>query len=212
MDNLSFRRSRRRKVNNRCKGQKRRERHLRREISPTTIWSILHWVFQIAVVCLIAFVLVWFWGQRVACVGDSMNPAIENGDSIMVNRIVYNATRPKRGDVVVFKPNGNENAYYYVKRIVGLPGEKIQIKDGKVYINGTRLKESINVPDMEDPGVASEELELAGDEYFVLGDNRNGSEDSRTADVGNVKLDEIYGKAWFVLTPGSTFGFVRRGE
>lgn len=212
MSNLSFRRSHRRKVNNRYKGQKRRERRMRRDISPTTIWSVLRWVFQIAVVCLIAFVLVWFWGQRVACVGDSMMPAIKNGDSIMVNRMIYNATRPKRGDVIVFKPNGNENAYYYVKRIIGLPGEKVQIKEGKVYIDGKRLKESITVEDIEDAGVVAEEMELAGDEYFVLGDNRNSSEDSRTADIGNVKLDEIYGKAWFIMNPGKTFGFVGKGE
>lgn len=210
MRDLSFRRRHKRKVNNRNKGQKRRERRMRREASSVTVWSVLQWVFQIGVVCLIAFVLVWFWGQRVACVGDSMNPSIENGDSIMVNRIIYNATRPKRGDVIVFKPNGNENAYYYVKRIVGLPGEKVQIKEGKVYINGKRLKTTREYSDMDDPGVAAEEIELAGDEYFVLGDNRNSSEDSRTADIGNVKQNEIYGKGWFILTPGSTFGFVKR--
>lgn len=169
---------------------------------------VAKWVFEIAVVCLFAFVAVWYFGQRVSTVGDSMSPVLRNGDVVLVNRIVYNATTPKRGDVIVFKPKGNENDHYYIKRIVGLPGETIEIIENRVYIDGERLEEDYETTNIDDVGVVDEKLKLAGDEYFVLGDNREQSEDSRDADVGNVKREYIYGKAWFVITPGDKFGFV----
>ncbi|MBM6972030.1 signal peptidase I [Mordavella massiliensis] len=169
---------------------------------------VAKWVFEIAVVCLFAFVAVWYFGQRVSTVGDSMSPILRNGDVVLVNRIVYNATTPKRGDVIVFKPKGNENDHYYIKRIVGLPGETIEIIENRVYIDGERLEEDYETTNIDDVGVVDEKLKLAGDEYFVLGDNREQSEDSRDADVGNVKREYIYGKAWFVITPGDEFGFV----
>lgn len=169
---------------------------------------VAKWVFEIAVVCLFAFVAVWYFGQRVSTVGDSMSPVLRNGDVVLVNRIVYNATTPKRGDVIVFKPKGNENDHYYIKRIVGLPGETIEIIENRVYIDGERLEEDYETTNIDDVGVVDEKLKLASDEYFVLGDNREQSEDSRDADVGNVKREYIYGKAWFVITPGDEFGFV----
>lgn len=169
---------------------------------------VAKWVFEIAVVCLFAFVAVWYFGQRVSTVGDSMSPVLRNGDVVLVNRIVYNATTPKRGDVIAFKPKGNENDHYYIKRIVGLPGETIEIIENRVYIDGERLEEDYETTNIDDVGVVDEKLKLAGDEYFVLGDNREQSEDSRDADVGNVKREYIYGKAWFVITPGDEFGFV----
>lgn len=166
------------------------------------------WVFEIAIVCLFAYVAVWYFGQRVSTVGDSMSPILRNGDVVLVNRIVYNATTPKRGDIIVFKPKGNENDHYYIKRIVGLPGETIEIIENRVYIDGERLEEDYETTNIDDVGVVDGELKLAGDEYFVLGDNRENSEDSRNADVGNVKREYIYGKAWFVVSPGEHFGFV----
>lgn len=166
------------------------------------------WAFQIALVCLLAFVLVLYFGQRVNNIGDSMRPAIKNGDIILVNRMIYDASKPKRGDIIVFKPNGNENAHSYIKRIIGLPGETVQIKDGKIYINGKKLREEYKTAEITEAGTAGEKLTLGGDEYFVLGDNRQNSEDSRTADVGNVRRSDIQGKAWFNLSPGKNFGFI----
>ena len=128
---------------------------------------------------------------------------------MLVNRIVYNATTPKRGDIIVFKPKGNENDHYYIKRIVGLPGETVEIIENRVYINGERLDEDYETTNIDDVGVVDGKLKLAGDEYFVLGDNRENSEDSRSADVGNVKREYIYGKAWFVISPREHFGFVK---
>lgn len=171
--------------------------------------GLLVWIAEIAAVCLLAFVLVFFFGQRVSNAGDSMSPAMKNGNIVLVNRLVYNARKPKRGDVIAFKPNGNENAHYSIKRIVGLPGETVQIKEGKVYIDGEELTKDIFVSDIESAGIAAEPIELGEEEYFVLGDNHTGSDDSRMADVGNVKRDDIYGKVWFVASFGENFGFVK---
>lgn len=109
----------------------------------------------------------------------------------------------------MFRPNGNENAHASIKRIVGLPGETIQLKDNAVYINGEKLKEDFQTTEIRDAGIAGEELVLGGDEYFVLGDNRAASEDSREADIGTVKRSEIEGKAWFVMLPTQHFGLIK---
>ena len=176
-------------------------------------WSLIpvigKWIFQIALTILIAFVCVWYFGQRVSVVGDSMKPVLENGDIVLANRIVYNASSPKRGDVIVFKPKGNENSHYYTKRIVGLPGETVQIVENQVYINGKKLEEDYKTTKIDTAGIAGEKLKLGGDEYFVLGDNRKNSEDSRSADIGKVKRSYIYGKAWFVASPKKDWGFVK---
>ena len=169
----------------------------------------LVWSMQIAIVCIIAFVLVWYWGQRVSNIGDSMNPVLHNGDIVLVNRLIYDTSTPKRNEIIVFQPNGNENAHASIKRIVGLPGETIQLKDNAVYINGEKLKEDFQTTEIRDAGIAGEELVLGGDEYFVLGDNRAASEDSREADIGTVKRSEIEGKAWFVMLPTQHFGLIK---
>ncbi|MCI6060293.1 MAG: signal peptidase I [Dorea sp.] len=166
------------------------------------------WIFKIAVTCLLAFVAVWYFGQSVSTVGDSMSPVLSNADVVLTNRILYNASSPKRGDIIVFKPKGNENAHYYIKRIIGLPGETVEIIENNVYIDGEKLEEDYATSEMGDVGIADEKIELAGDEYFVLGDNRESSEDSRNADIGNVKREYIYGKAWFVVSPRKHFGFI----
>lgn len=189
----------------------RRERRVKRSIQGKMMYlsAAAKWIFQIALVCLLAFVTVWYFGQRVSTVGDSMKPVLENGDVVLVNRIIYNASAPKRGDVIVFKPKGNENSHYYIKRIIGLPGEKIEIIENKVYINGEKLEEEYKTTNIDNVGIVTEEIQLGGDEYFVLGDDRENSEDSRNADVGNVKRSYIYGKAWFVVSPHDNFGFIK---
>lgn len=172
-------------------------------------WSkIALWVFQISVTCMLAFVFVWFWGQRVSNIGNSMSPVLDNGDVVLVDRVVYNASRPKRNDIIVFKPNGNENANYSIKRIIGLPGETVEIRDEAVYIDGEKLAELPSVTETITAGVAEEPVQLAGDEFFVMGDNRSGSEDSRSADIGNVKRSEIYGKIWFRSLPLPKIGII----
>ena len=170
--------------------------------------SILLWTVKITLVCLLAFCTVWFFGKQVSVVGDSMQPALKNGDVVLVNRVIYNAVKPDRSEVIVFKPQGNENVHFYVKRVIGLPGETVEIKENSIYIDGKKLEEDYATTEIEDAGLAAQAVTLADDEYFVLGDDRKNSEDSRHADVGNVKRRYIYGKAWFIKA-GDDIGFVK---
>ena len=180
----------------------------KKQIDYDLIRTVGIWAFKIILVCLLALVIVFYFGRQVKNSGDSMRPAVLDGDIVLVNRMIYDASKPKRGDIIVFKPNGNENARSYIKRIIGLPGETVQIKDGEIYIDSEKLEEKYETTAIEDAGTASEEITLDGDEYFVLGDNRRNSEDSRMADIGNVKRSEIEGKAWFVLSTKGNFGFI----
>ncbi len=109
---------------------------------------------------------------------------------------------------MVFLPNGNEKAHYYVKRVIGVPGDTVQIKDGAVYVNGELFEEKVETAAILDAELASEKIVLEEDEYFVLGDNRNNSEDSRYANIGNVKKEYMIGKAWFIVSPYQKFGFI----
>lgn len=170
--------------------------------------EIMAWAVEIAIVIFVAYVCVSFFCVRSTVVGQAMEDHLVNGDRIFVNRFVYMITKPKAGDVVVFLPNGNEKSHYYVRRVIGTPGDKVQIKDGAVYINGKLYSETFLADAMEDPGIAENEIVLAKDEYFVLGDNRNNSEDSRFANIGNVKKKDIVGQAWFKFTSFNNMGFV----
>lgn len=201
--------SRKRPGNRPRKKKKLKDLKLREIFPAERMRQAASWTLQIGVVLLFAFTFVWYFGQRVSTVGDSMNPILENGDVVMVNRFVYNASSPKRGDVIVFKPKGNDNSHYYIKRIVGLPGETVEILEGSIYIDGEKLAEDYETTEISDVGIVTGEIQLDGDEYFVLGDDRGKSEDSRMADVGNVKRSYIYGKAWFVLSPLEHFGFLK---
>ena len=145
----------------------------------------------------LAVVIIYSVGMRTSVIGDSMEPALWNGQEILINRMGYKLSTPKRGDVIVFLPNGNENAHYYVKRVIGLPGEKVLIENGNVYIDGQLLEEDDTYDKISDAGIVQTEMELGNDEYFVLGDNRNSSEDSRSGNIGPVNKDTIIGKAWF---------------
>lgn len=170
-----------------------------KKINKSTIHEILSTLFYCGVAVFLAFVLVFSVGMKISMVGVSMEPALYNGQEVLINRFIYKITSPKRGDVIAFLPNGNQNSHYYLKRIVGLPGESIQIIDGYVYINGERLPED-EYDKMADYGIVGNEIQLGSDEYFVLGDNRNMSEDSRSGNIGAVKKDTIAGKAWFHLS------------
>lgn len=187
-----------------------RQRKEKARVHKRNIREIIKWAIQIGLVCVLAFMLVWFFGQRVSNAGDSMKPVLNNGDVVLVDRLVYNAVKPGRGDIVAFKPDGNENAHFYIKRIVGLPGETVEIKDKSIYINGKKQTRHIFARDIKEAGIAKKPVKLKKDEYFVMGDNHESSDDSRMAEIGNVKRNEIYGKIWFVAGLGPNFGFVKR--
>ena len=150
----------------------------------------------------LAFVIIFSVGMRTSVIGDSMEPTLYNAQEILISRFAYKLSSPKRGDVIVFLPNGNQNTHLYVKRVIGLPGETVQILNGSVYIDGSLLEEDEQYDRMSDSGIAVNEITLANDEYFVLGDNRNSSEDSRSGNIGPVKKNTIIGKAWFHMASG----------
>ena len=171
--------------------------------------KIIGYVLKIAAAVLIAFLIVRFVCFSYTIQGDSMMPTIENGEKHLVNRLIYELKTPDYGDLIVFKPNGNQNAHYHIKRVAGKPGDTVTIESGRVFINGEVLDEKVQTESMADAGLAEEGITLGEDEFFVLGDNRNNSEDSRSADIGNVKREDILGKAWFIIAPGERFGFLR---
>ncbi len=181
----------------------------KKRLNPRILKDVMELLVGGAVAVFLAFVLVFSIGMRTSVIGDSMEPALHNGQEILMNRILYRISTPKRGDVVVFLPNGNQNTHFYVKRVVGLPGETVQIREGNVYIDGVVLDEDELFDKIADPGIAQNEVLLEGDEFFVLGDNRNSSEDSRSGNIGAVKKDDIIGKAWFHLAAeGDTMGMI----
>jgi signal peptidase I len=171
--------------------------------------EILSWIVELAIVIVMAYVLVSSFGCRTSVVGQAMESQLQSNDQILVNKFVYMLTKPKTGDVVVFLPNGNEKSHYYVRRVIGTPGDTVQIINGAVYVNGTIYNEEIDVAAIEDAGLAADEMTLGKDEYFVLGDNRNNSEDSRYANIGMVKKEYMLGKAWFYFSSIGHMGFIR---
>ena len=182
----------------------------KKRISREMIRDIFSTLFCCFAAVLVAFVVVFSMGMKISVIGVSMEPALYNGNEVLVNRFLYKMMSPGRGDVIVFLPNGNPNSHYYLKRVVGLPGEKIQILNGYVYINGELLEEDESYDIIADPGIAETEITLESDEYFVLGDNRNASEDSRSGNIGPVRKDTITGKAWFYLGDSlRNMGFVK---
>lgn len=170
-----------------------------KKINSAFVKDIFELMIGTLVVIFLAFALTYFIGMRTSVIGDSMEPALYNGQEILINRFLYKLSSPKRGDVIVFLPKGNHNSHYYVKRVVALPGETIQIMDGMVYIDGELLEEDESYDMILDFGIAENGITLENNEYFVLGDKRNSSEDSRSGNIGPVKRDDIIGKAWFHL-------------
>ena len=164
---------------------------------------IFSWSFQIILVIMFAYVLVYFFGQSRTNVGQSMDTTLSGGDEVLINILAYQMNGPGRNDIISFKPNGNNSSRSSIKRVIGLPGETVQIKDGMIYIDGKVLHEEADYPVITNPGMAAEPVHLSDVQYFVLGDNRNNSDDSRFADVGLVSSDMIEGRVWCVLSPSS---------
>lgn len=160
------------------------------------LYQVLQWVFLVFIAVFLGIAVIYAFGIRASVVGDSMEPVLSNGQEVLINKIAYQFSAPKQGDVIVFRPNGNENAHLSVKRVVATPGDTVQIIQGKVVINGA-VYVGDRADDTKDAGVAASEIVLGPDEYFVLGDNRRSSEDSRSANIGNISRGMIEGKAWY---------------
>lgn len=170
--------------------------------------EILEFSVYVLIVLILTLCVVRFVGQRFVVNGSSMEQTLSDGDNLIINKISYRFSDPKRFDVVVFPFKYTENTNY-IKRVIGLPGETVRIDDtGNIYINGAVLTESYGTEAIKDAGLAAEEITLGADEYFVLGDNRNNSVDSRDPSVGIVKKDTIIGKPWIRIYPFNRFGSV----
>ena len=165
-------------------------------------------LYILFVLCAV-YVVIHFVGQRTQVQGSSMEPKLSNEDNLIVDKISYRFHDPERFDIVVF-PFRYEDNVFYIKRIIGLPGETVQIdEEGNILINGEILEEEYGKEVIANPGRAYEEITLAEDEYFLMGDNRNNSTDSRDPSVGNVRKDEIIGRAWLRIWPFNKFGFIK---
>ena len=174
-----------------------------------SIWrSLGGTLLYLLVIVLLTWVIVTFVGQRTKVDGHSMEPTLSDGDNLIVDKLSYRFRDPERYDIIVFPYQHAENTYY-IKRIIGLPGETVQVIDGYMYINGKKLDEHYGAEVMEDPGIAAEPITLGEDEYFVLGDNRNASADSRDPSVGVISGKDIVGRAWLRIWPLNKFGILK---
>lgn len=182
-------------------------KHRRRINKRTKIKYLIRVLIGLGVAA-IAVLLTIAFGKRES-VGDAgMSPTLEHGQVVMVDRVAYNLFSPKKNEIIAFAPNGGERSVVYVRRIIGLPGDRIQILKGKIYINGEEYQDKFTTEPIKLPGLADSEVTVGEGEYFVLGDNRNLSEDSRSEAIGNVKKKDIIGKAWFRAAPIFNMGFI----
>lgn len=167
------------------------------------------WILYILIIIGLTYLIITFVGQRTRVSGSSMETTLHNGDNLIVDKLSYRFRDPKRYDIIVFPYKYEENTYY-IKRIIGMPGETLQIKDGYVYIDGEQLTSDIYGNELiEDPQTAEEPVTLGEDEYFVMGDNRNHSMDSRDPSVGVLKKSALMGRAWVRIYPFNNVGVIR---
>jgi len=166
--------------------------------------KILREVGITVLIAVAVFALLRLTVQSYTVIMSSMEPNFQDGECIMVNKVCYRSSGPQRGDVVIFDPPF-DSEYPFIKRVIGLPGETVEIEDGKVSINGTPLEEDEYIA--AQPNYTMSAQEIPENEYFVLGDNRNSSNDSHNG--WTVPWDNIIGKAWFTYWPPSKLGIVK---
>ncbi len=165
-------------------------------------------LYLLGVLCAV-YLVIHFVGQRTQVQGESMEPKLSTEDNLIVDKISYRFHDPERFDIIVF-PFQYEKDTFFIKRIIGLPGETVQIdEEGNILIDGEILEESYGKEVIINPGRAYEPVVLGEDEYFVMGDNRNNSTDSRDPSVGNIKREDIIGRAWLRIWPFDKFGLIK---
>lgn len=190
--------------------KKKKEKELKAQNRSKTekiLREVLGWVIYVVIVFAATYLIVNYVGQRTMVSGDSMEATLHDKDNLIVDKISYRLRDPKRFEIIVFPYQYKEDTYY-IKRIIGLPGETIQIIDGYIYINGELLEESYGLEVMNNAGIAREPIQLGADEYFVLGDNRNASSDSRDPSVGVLKRENLIGRAWIRIWPFDSIGVI----
>ena len=180
---------------------------VRQKFENEKVRSSMKWVFEIIVTLVFAALAAIMMFQTVTMQESSMEPTVSVGDRFFINKAVYKFSSPKRGDLIVFRSNASDDAALHIRRVIGLPGETVQITNGRILIDGETYKEGKDFPKISNAGLASKAISLGTGEYFVLGDNRNNSEDSRYTDIGLVKKRYIAGKIWFTCAPVRKLGF-----
>ncbi len=170
--------------------------------------KIINWIILILIAVIVGYAFVTFCYQTVEVVGPSMNPVLKDGQTVIVNKMDYRFHDVKRYDIVVYS-KVDSDSYYDIKRIIGLPGETVQIINGRVYINDEQLKDVPFETQIINPGLAADKISLGKNEYFVLGDNVNNSEDSRFTNVGIISKSEIKGKVVSIYRPKKDKGKVK---
>ena len=184
------------------------KRIFRERPSGSLLFRILIWVLEVLLVVLLAYGVSHLFFRTVAIQENSMEPTISSGDTMFLDRLAFRFGSPGRGDVIAFRNTDEESESLHIKRVIGLPGETVEIRGGQIRVNGNLYNEVRELPSMVSGGVAEEGVVLGRDEYFVLGDNRNNSEDSRHSEIGNISKDHILGKAWLVISPFSKIRFL----
>ena len=182
---------------------------LKEKLEDQKLRKSLRWVFEIAVTLAFAALTAVLMFQTVTMQESSMEPTLEVGDKFFMNQVVYQFSEPGRGDMIVFRTNASDDAALHIRRVIGLPGETVQIRGGVIYIDGEIYDEAADYPEIVNPGLAENGVSLKSNEYFVLGDNRNNSEDSRYSDIGTVKKRYIVGKLWFTCSPREKIGILK---
>lgn len=179
------------------------------EKETNVVRETISFIIYIGIVFLLTYLVIHYVGQRTQVSGSSMEATLSDGDNLIVDKISYRFHDPERYDIIVF-PYKYEKNTFYIKRIIGLPGETVQIDEqGNIYVDGEVLDESYGREVILDPGEAEEPITLAEDEYFVLGDNRNASSDSRDPSVGKILGEDIVGRAWVRIFPFNKIGFIK---
>ena len=182
---------------------------LETKLEDRKVRGILNWVFQIAVVLIFGVLVGIAMFQSVTMQESAMEPTLQVGERFFVNRAIYKVSSSNMGDIIVYKTSGSDDAALHIGRVIGLPGETVQISNGSILINGDVYNENKGFPEINNAGLASDGVSLESGKYFILGDNRNNSEDSRSGDIGNINKKYIVGKVWFIISPKDKFGFLK---
>ncbi len=173
---------------------------------PGLIRRLSDWIIDITVVLSFAWFCLYAFGTQIRVTGQSMVPLLNTGDVVLMNRLAYDLGSPDRMDVVVFE---REDQRTNVKRVIGIPGDTVQIRDGILFVNNEEFPDLEGLNQVSLSGLAEHPVELGEEEYFLLGDNRDSSEDSRFANIGNVKKEQIQGKVWLRLFPLKDIRLIR---
>ena len=182
-------------------------RHRRRRFKVKELQKTAINIGIVVVIVLVAFLLVFTFFTSVKMAGVSMRPTIEDETNLLINRGRYLFMKPSHNHIVAFESLSNEQDTIYVKRVVAVPGDTVVIKGGRLFVNGEKYDDVADTESITYSGLAETQLTLGDDEYFVLGDNRNNSEDSRYQSIGLISKKQIKGKVWFKLSFGD-FGIV----